>query len=503
MKKLLFVLASSVLLLASCGGTPASSGTASSESETSTRSTRTRPSTSSDTSEEITSSSTEGAPSSQSSASSSTSVEPSVPEGKNIAYIEGVKSGGEAAAYVNPGFLYEWHGDGGNVTSWAYKNGAYELEYAAGWAWYGVQVFLQLPYAETGDALQIYLELNTDIAGDITINGNVVSLKKGDNKVLINSTQTAGKASLSMQLGVYDGEALAGMTFKLKTIGIYDAAATYHNVKFQDGDKLLKEIEVRDGKTVAAPIVVAPTGKYFAGWYDASSERLTGKTEIKADKVYTVKYVTKEEANIIKVEFYLGDKLTNIQDVVEFGTPDFAALSTPFGYEVIGWYTDPALTTPYDDEPIEEETKLYAKANVKMVTYRHDSVFNEGQEITHGANGEFILTYPDHGYEQGWHIQANFEGLPHADSDTYQFSVEYKLDAAGAGSYQIYSDGTVPDSNGELTVTSEWKKITVTYLGSEVEEGNKFTMELGMVHPVDPTGNVVLQVRNPFLDIVH
>ncbi|MBO6285528.1 MAG: hypothetical protein J6O18_04360 [Bacilli bacterium] len=101
----LLVMATSLLLLASCGGggdasskaTGLSSG-AQEQSSSSSSSSRTR----------------------SSSSKTSVSVPTEAPfpttlpaiSGTNVTSISGIRSGGENDAVANPGFLYEWHGDG-------------------------------------------------------------------------------------------------------------------------------------------------------------------------------------------------------------------------------------------------------------------------------------------------------------------------------------------------------------------------------------------------------
>ena len=498
-KKLLFVLASSVLALTSCGGTPATSSPASTPaSETSSTSASTPSST------------PVSQPVSTPASSEATPTKPTL-EGRDVVYIEGLKSGGEANAVDDGGFLYAWCGDGGSIESFEKgRDGSYNLTYSACgtpstiWGWYSVQIFYNLPYAELGDVYKGFINLNSDAAGDITVNGKKVSLVVGDNYIEFDNTQTVGKATLSIQLGVTDGtdaSTLAGYMLKIKELEIHDAVNTYHEVKFTNGNELVKDIDVRSGKLVSAPKLALPQDKVLTGWFE-NEVRFDATAPVTADHSYAAKVVNKADATLYTVTYKFGDTVIGTEEVVE-GSPAEASPEAPYGYELVGVYSDAELTTPYTNGEIIAATTLYVKLRVKMTTYRHDSAFSEGQEITHGENGEWILTYPSPLYDQAWHIQANFAQVPHEAGKMYQFSTEYKLSSSNKGSYQLYDKGTVSGTSGELVSSTEWTKVEFIYAGSDVTDSNYFTFELGLVRAPEGEENVVFQVRNVKVEEAH
>ena len=494
--KSLFVLTGAALLLASCGGTPSSSGSASSSSSSASSQRSSSSGGKSSSSSSSRSSSSYSAPTEQSL--------PAMPalEGTNVTYVDRLGDGGESLAKQNPGGIFVWAGDGGRKDGFYYDKDELVLEYAVGWAWYGVQVFYEPVYAQVGDVYHIRLAIHTDVDGAITMNGEVFNLVWGWNVIEQERTVVAGNTTISMQLGVVSGDIMLGSSLRFKPFEIYDQANTYYNTKFVNGEETVKEIQVRSGKKVAAPSVTVPEGKLLSGWFDENDNQFDPNAPITAAHTYKAVFVDKSQVTTYNVTYKLGDRVIYTEEVAEGATVEFDADKTPFGYKIEGQFADAALTTPFTGE-ITADTTVYLKGVVTPSTYLHNS--DMGPHITHGENGEFIFTFADHEYDTGWHIQVNFEPLPRGEyGETVTFSVEYRLNANPdtPGISRAYGGGnTLAESENPMPATATWTKITYSYEGDMIPGDTKFTMELGTVHPAEGQENLVFEVRNPLIQI--
>ncbi|MBQ7244290.1 MAG: hypothetical protein IJS52_08865 [Bacilli bacterium] len=497
----LLILTLAAGLLASCGSGSSSAASASSgavpaetsQTDPSSSRTRVRSSTSPvDVSSTIVSSSEESLP---------------VIAGTEITYVSGLASGGESAAKEDPGVIYEWHGDGGNITDFRYDatKGEYSFYYTAGWAWYGCQFFYRLPYSEAGDSYTVRLQFYSDVAGEIRVNGQTVSLSHGWNVITQEITlANANDTVVSVQLGIPGDEAagipagaLPGSLFKFRAIEVYDAVNTYHEVAFKVGEDVVKDIKVREGKTVAAPKIEAPEGTILSGWFDGEDAH-SPSAPVTAAHTYTAKFVDKSEVQTYDVTVKLGDATYAALTAVAGQAVDLTSISAPFGYGLDGFFLDAAFQTPYENTAINEATTLYLKTSVTMTTYYHNG--EVAREERKGPNGEFICEYHNNGFDAGWNIQLNFKNLPKGVAGkTYVLSLEYTMvGTENTGTYQIYDNGSVVA--GELPATSEFRKVEVEYAGGTLSESAYFTMELGACKPtLGDEGTVVVTVCNPLL----
>lgn len=492
----LLVMATSLLLLASCGGggDASSKATGLSSNTQEQSSSRTR----------------------SSSSRTSVSVPTEAPfptalpaiSGTNVTSISGIRSGGENDAVANPGFLYEWHGDGGDISNLKREGGEFSFNYTVGWAWYGCQLFYHLPYALPGDTYTIRMLIWSDIDGTIRINGEDTNLVWGWNNITKEATrgEVGGPAActISIQLGTPDNaSAMPGSLMKFKEFEIYDNVNTYYPVTFQNGNEVLKTVQVRAGSTVAAPEIDVPQGKLFSGWF-AGEEQYNSSLAINAAKTFVAKFIDASEVETVNLTFKFGKTTLATQMIVKDGLPDFSKVQAPFGYRILGWYTDEDLTIEYDDGTgFIADATLYMKGAVSPICWENNNgSWDFAPEMkTVGENGEFILTYPEHSYTAGYHMQVNFAPLPTGETgQTLVFSVDYKLEGTtDTGSYQIYDNGGI--ASGDLVPSSAWKHIELEYEGGTLSGGNKFTLELGLVHPTDPEGNVVFSLNNPLVSV--
>ena len=130
-----------------------------------------------------------------------------------------------AGAVANPGTYYYWNDQnwwGSSVTALEayYAGGVATFQYAdaSPACWHGYQVFYKHAANVAGTAYKLSAKINSLEEGDITINGTVVSLKKGDNNVEVYYVEDGGKASISIQMGTQT----AGTVISANTISISD-----------------------------------------------------------------------------------------------------------------------------------------------------------------------------------------------------------------------------------------------------------------------------------------
>ncbi|MDY2880251.1 MAG: InlB B-repeat-containing protein, partial [Candidatus Borkfalkiaceae bacterium] len=79
--------------------------------------------------------------------------------------------------------------------------------------------------------------------------------------------------------------------------------------------------------------------------------------------------------------------------VEEGNAVSLPALSGKTGYSFAGWYTDESCTQKYDDEPISQDTKLYAKftPNVYTVTFDADGGENPNEITSFTVEDKIVL----------------------------------------------------------------------------------------------------------------
>jgi hypothetical protein len=383
------VLASSALILAGCGkGSTSSSAAASStatSSKTASSSTATSSSAQASSSAAGTSSSSAAASSSTASSSSTTSSSTTSSSSSTPASSSSSSSSTEPVytdvAYADDTFVFAgesaegtgrfvyWAGNGGTVSSATKANGKYTLAYKAAEQWYGVQIFYKLPYAESGDTYKVNWAMTSDVAGNITINSTVYALIAGDNNLTFTVSQAAS-STLSVQLGVNTGNSVLGgasLSFALPTIYDTTAGATYNEVKFVNDTTTVKDIQVKNGKTVAAPEDPTPaTGYIFDGWYNGTAE-FNAKTAVTTAATYTAKFLAEADATKYTVTFMNGTTSMETVSIIKGKKVTVpATLSYPFGNTAMAWYKEAALTNVWDldTDVVTADVSLYAKLKV-------------------------------------------------------------------------------------------------------------------------------------------
>lgn len=142
-----------------------------------------------------------------------------------------IESGDEAGAANNPGTWIYWADQGWvqatvSVTTAEYANGAATFTYSGNTgAWYGMQIFYKSKDTVIDTKYNLTCTIVSVAAGKITVNGTVVDLVVGENKVSVYYTETANNvnniaaASLSIQCGVSDtGELMESNTLSISNL---------------------------------------------------------------------------------------------------------------------------------------------------------------------------------------------------------------------------------------------------------------------------------------------
>lgn len=414
--------------------------------------------------------------------------------GLNVAYDEGVAMpGAESAVGQHLGQWLYWAGDGGVADYLNFSNGQYDFSFTTGWAWYGVQLFYRTPSLENGDAFSLRWDVESNAAGTITLSGQKVDLVQGQNTIALSLTQGAA-ATISIQFGINGGAGtdFTGTSFKFTAPRIYDANPEhkYHEVKFTADNALLKDIQVREGKTVAAP--EAPKKDNFV--FDCYKDGETVYSETLAiTKAYNfdAKYVEKSAENIRTIILMNGEtKLGEFEVAVnsKFVLP--SNIDVGFGHKINGIFRDAAFITAYDmNAAVTENLTLYARVSIGFDTWINSAEAGYAAPaswFTYGNDGSVTASFAGWGSDQGWHIQFNFYNLPMGEStDTYRVKFSYTMSHEG-GRYQIYDGNTVQGTDGELQVGGK-KDVEFTYAGDMVStKDRKLTFELGAIEKDAP-----------------
>lgn len=412
--------------------------------------------------------------------------------GTNIFYNKKkVSNGIEANSRKKAGQWLYWAGDGGSVSSFKYdaENDLYTLNYGVGWAWYGVQFWNSLPYAENGDTFALRWDVETDNSGKITICGKTVELNEGANSIAIDIEQKAG-ATLGVQMGSNDdGEvAFSGSVLKFSTPRLYDRNKEniYHKVTFSADSKVLDEIQVKEGKTVTSPVAPKAEGKIFSGFYDGET-KYTSELAIDKEYNFVAKYIDETEITLYTVNLYNGElKLASVSvpEGSEFAIPE--DLKLPFGRSVAGIYQDKDLATEYSlSTPITGNIDLFVKlAITPESTYTHDVGLGNkipDEWLSNEDDGTLVATFNGWG-SSSWHVQVNFtDSLPIGEEgETYTIEFEYSIDKEGAD-VKIYDTTDVDVTTLEV---GEHLKGSLSYEGGILSGSRKITFELGGT-PVD------------------
>lgn len=482
--KTLLLLSASALLLASCSGreNPSASQTPSSEPEASLpKQSESDEGPSSSQAPE----SSEALPSESSERTEESSL-PAPAEKPNLFYQEGDVRAGTGETDMKAGQLAWWAGDGGSVSSLEKEEGGYALHYAAAGAWYGVQVFYKLPYSQTGDNYHIELTFHSDVAGTFTVNSQTITVEADKDFAYQADYSCSSSTVLSIQLGVNGGGLMGGSLLRFSTPVITDLSdAVYHPVSFSVNESKVKEILVKDGKTVTAPKdPEAPEGKVFAGWY-AGEEKYSPDQAIASSKEYVATFADASSSKTVTFKTADGKVLKQVQ-VAQGETLTKPTDISIFAYDIVSWAKESGETYDFSS-PVNGDLTLIAKTQIAPSTWFNSNdtgwiIPSINTRINEDGSYEVYDLAPFASGSSPYFAQVNFSPIPAVAGKSYEISFEYKINGEG-GDVQIF-DGVTVGSLVALSATAEYKSVTIPF-AQALSEGSKLTFELGAVSGVE------------------
>ena len=419
--------------------------------------------------------------------------------GSNLAYDDhDPKMGVESDANSHRGKWIYNACEGGEISSVTFSSGEYTMNYTPGGLFQSIQLFYSLPYSLAGETYDVRWQLIADMEGDITVNGQVVSLVVGENDLSFTATASDNSANslVSLQLGVYDLSVFPGSVLKWKEIRIYDLDDThvYHQVKFTAGNSILKDIMVRDGQKVSAPKAPAQSGKYVEGFFDGELKHRNSST-ITAPHNFDAKYNDATPENMRTVTINYGGHVLDTKSVGLNANVELDEIDLGFGTKNGGVFTDEALTQPFDVETdITADTTLYVKGIISFESVWTQTGITLGKDaIYNNADGSVSCHFNGPG-ATNWHIQLNFtDSLIIGESGkTYVVTFVYSIDQNG-GTYQIYDNTSI--TSGSLDVGEKIQK-EMEYAGGTLKNNKKLTFELGAI-----SGDCTFTIHSIFLSV--
>ena len=393
-------------------------------------------------------------------------------------------------AVANPGTYYYWNDQnwcGSSVTALDayYAGGVATFQYsdASPACWHGYQVFYKHAANVAGTAYKLSAKINSLEAGDITVNGTVVTLKKGDNDVVVYYVEDGGKASISIQMG----NSAAGTVIAANTISISD-------IKFEEFTP----------EKLAVPTAVS----------------------ISSDKVVSITDFNGEKANAIKLNFYKdGAMLYSFQlkdgaklddTAMEDGTYEIKAIAIGTGAYtssdesgVLATYTVANGGVSYDMEGLGEAG---AAANPGKWTYWTEfagitTAKYENGKISFNVEVEGGNWYSNQLFYKNSALQAGKAytlTMKMTSTVAGQITINGKVVTLAVGENQIEinaTEGNVSISIQMGTMDSTGATASTIAVGEFTIEDIKFTEGTGTVDPENPTaviaGGEVDAVANP------
>lgn len=170
----------------------------------------------------------------------------------------------------------------------------------------------------------------------------------------------------------YDPELTDGSAFNFEA-AMYDNLTLYakwtetkvfHTITFDtQGGSTIEPVQVEDGELLPRPEDPVREGYEFRGWYwDPMYQRsYFFDTSVTGDYTIYAQWVAREDYWSVTFNSNGGSEVAT--QIVVAGTPATEP-EAPVreGYEFRGWYTDEALTVPYDfSQPVTATLTLYAK----------------------------------------------------------------------------------------------------------------------------------------------
>ena len=421
------------------------------------------------------------------------------PQDKDLMLLLGMEYGGEAV----PGKLVYWTGEGASVNFSEGKGDDSDyliMDYTAGSQWYGFQLFIATPYGEAGDDVRVEFDIIPSVGGDVTLNGQVFTLKANEvNHIKYRTTVAANLRAVDMQFGKYAGNVFyPSATFKVAQPVIKPFNGVYHKASFgmMVGTQYSEMLSyyVKDGKTLFYVIDSAefaeylPEGMVLKGWKDSEGNYASLTTVVTSDVQYVMEIVN--ESQIVKhdVVYKLGEQAIHtdkVNDGVPASAPTLAWNEVGFGYAVVGFFDDQALTQAHDfTANVSADQVIYVKRVMNPTTYVQwgwaQTATFVATDSKYTASGLNCGTAPGN---QGWNVQINFANVPAENGVNYKLSFKYKLTAQANGNAQVW-DGQATTGFGvsELVCDGQEHLVEKTYSGSDysIDVFEKLTFELGV-----------------------
>jgi uncharacterized repeat protein (TIGR02543 family) len=197
----------------------------------------------------------------------------------------------------------------------------------------------------------------------------------------------------------------------------------YVTVTFETNEGILIDsISVVEGFSFDAP-EATKEGYLFIGWYYDS--QLTDLYEDGVDVINSnITLYAKYEPTQLNVSFYRDGVLISQSQIYYSEIITLPDPQEVTGYDFIGWYYDLAYTTPYVDEPIYEDTILYARYErrtytityiVNGETYQTDEYLYQAIPDTPTPESELVFL--------GWYLDSNFVSIYQIEPITASFNL--------------------------------------------------------------------------------
>ena len=299
-------------------------------------------------------------------------------------------------AVANPGRYYYWNDQnwcGSSVTAIDanYAGGVATFQYsdAAPACWFGYQVFYKNAANVAGTAYKLTAKINSLEAGDITINGTVVTLEKGENDVVVYYVEDGGKASISIQMG----NSAASTVISANTISI-------SNVAFEEFTP----------EKLAVPTAVS-----------ISSDKVVSITDSNGDKKNAVKLnFYKDGAMLYSFQLVNGAKLDDT--AMEDGTYEIKAIALGSG--------------AYESSDESEVLTTYTVAN-GGVSYDMEGTGEAGAVANPGK----------------WVYWTEFSGITYAKYENGKISFDVSVEGGNWYSNQLFYKNSALQAGKTYTLT--------------------------------------------------
>lgn len=161
-----------------------------------------------------------------------------------------------------------------NVVKFAYTS--------TGHCTFGAQLFYKNTSLTEGNKYKLTLTIKSSVAGDIRVNGQIVTLVVGDNDVVVEYTETANKASISIQFGNETADTMVQSgEFELSNVVYVDVTGAPSEGGDEGGDEGGSDTPAEGAETVELELQEVYGGNQFFHFTATTSCDLTT-----ADKVF-------------------------------------------------------------------------------------------------------------------------------------------------------------------------------------------------------------------------